>query len=915
MKNRYLLLVVLLLTGTLLRAQSVRGRVTDTNAQPVPGASVTATGTNRGTSTDANGTYAFTLDPGTYTLRVSAVGFETVNVPVTITTGEVATADVQLAEGATALQEVAVIGSRAATARTNTETPAPVDIISTRELTLTGQVEPTQMINFVAPSFNSSRQTLADGTDHIDPATLRGLGPDQVLVLVNGKRRHNQALINVNGTVGRGSVGTDLNAIPVSAIQRIEVLRDGASSQYGSDAIAGVINVVLKKDPGTSVNAQLGQQYAGDGRLAQVAASQGFKLGREGYLTAALDLRSRQGTNRAGGYTGPVYVNWTTVTDLALRQQRYAEDQARIRQNGFDLSNNIQVGNSAVDNVGLMFNGGVPLGQRTEFYFTGGYNYRRGRAAGFYRYPYQTSQIIPELYPNGFLPQIHSTINDRSVLVGVNGETASGWRWDVSNVYGGNAFRYDVRNTNNASQYALGAQAPTEFYAGTLVFNQNTFNAGVSRDFGEQVGLQTFNVAAGAEYRLDNYQIKPGEEASWRNYDPASGRAGGAQVFPGFQPVNAVNATRNVLGAYLDLESDVTQRLLVNVAGRFEQYSDFGGNFAGKLALRYKFADAFSLRGSLSNGFRAPSLHQRSYSAISTVFSSVNGQLQPRQQGTFPNGSVIAQAFGIPSLTAERSNNLSLGVTSRPARWLSLTVDAYQIDIRNRIVLTGQFNRGTSTVGQQVAQILDAAGQQEVNAAIFFTNAVNTRTQGLDLVLTASPRLRRGSVEFTLAGNLNRTEVQGEPRVSERLPSDVFGNVLFNRQERARLELAQPRSKFTFGTNYRVGKFGAYLRVTRFGEVASYDPTNPVLDEVYSPKVLTDLSVNYRLTNALTLTLGANNLFDVYPDKISNTRAPSPTSTAPTLDNTSFGRFVYPRAATQFGFNGGYYFVNVGVNF
>jgi iron complex outermembrane recepter protein len=895
------------------RATKVSGKVSDPSGSGIPGASVSVAETVQGTITDANGLYSLQLNPGSYKLRFSFIGYETKVQEVTVGTEPVAL-DVSLEESVTSLSEVVVVGSRSTTVRTNIETTVPVDIITSKELQSTGQIEPTQMINLVAPSFNSARQTVADGTDHIDPATIRGLGPDQVLTLVNGKRRHNQALINVNGTVGRGSVGTDLNTLPTAAIERIEVLRDGAASQYGSDAISGVINVVMKKEAGTSANAHWGRQYAGDGRNLTFGLYHGLKVGKKGIISAAVDLRFRGATNRAGDYTGPVYTRWDNVADLALRQQRYAQDQALIRQNNFDVSKNMLIGNSAVNNYGGMLNGSIPLGAKTSFYFTGILNYRQGEAAGFYRYPFQTTQVISELYPNGFLPRINSTIWDRSWLMGVSGEFGNGWRWDLSNVYGGNSFRFDVDNSNNASQFALGRNAPTSFYAGQLGFNQNTADFSVAKDFGKQMGLTSFNVASGLNFRIDNYSIQAGEDASWQNVAPTSGRVGGAQVFPGFQPANEVGQNRTVLGAYVDLESDLTKNLLVNLAGRFENYSDFGSNFAGKLSARYKFAEAFSLRAAVSNGFRAPSIHQRYFSAVSTVFVSVAGQLEPRQQGTFRNDGPVAAAFGIPSLKAERSTNLSVGVTSQIAKSVTLTVDLYQIDIADRIVLTSSFVRGTSGTGLQIAQILDGAGQRDVNSAIFFTNAVNTRTRGLDLVLSASPQLGQGTLGITLAGNLNRTEVQGTPQISATLPPDQFGNQIFNRQERARLELAQPRSKFTLGLNYRLNKFSTNLRLTRFGQVETYDPADPRLDEVFSPKVVSDLSVSYKVAKFLQVVLGANNLLDVYPDKLQKIQALTATNTV-ALDNSSFGRFVYSRNATQFGFNGGYYYVSLNANF
>jgi iron complex outermembrane receptor protein len=896
-------------------AQNLRGKVSDANSgQSLPGVAVLVENTTQGTSTDNIGNYNLTLQPGTYRIQFSFIGYTTQTKEVTITTSDV-TINVSLIESTLSLNDVVVVGSRSTQIRSSVETVAPVDIISSRDLQATGQIEPTQMISMVAPSFNSARQTVSDGTDHIDPATLRGLGPDQVLVLLNGKRRHNQALINVNGTVGRGSVGTDLNTIPSSAIERVEVLREGASSQYGSDAIAGVINVVLKKDTGAAVNLHAGQFYEGDGKNAQLGLYKGFRIGKSGIISAAADLRFREGTNRAGTYTGPVYVNWNGSSDLAVRQDRFTQDEALIAQKGFSRENNMQIGNSAVNNFGGMLNGSLPISPKTEFYFSGVLNYRLGNAAGFYRYPYQTSQVITDIYPNGFLPEIHSTLLDKSFSVGARGELGEGWRWDLSSVYGGNSFRFDIENSNNASQFALAAAAPTKFYAGTLQFNQSTTDLGISKDLGTQMGLKSFNVAGGLTYRIDNYQIAAGEEASYRNYDPASGKAGGAQVFPGFQPANAVNENRTVTAGYLDVETDLNDRLLLNAAGRYEHYSDFGGNVAGKLSARFKFADFLSLRGTISNGFRAPSIHQRYFSAISTVFVSVPNQgLQPRQQGTFRNDGPVAQAFGIPSLTAERSVNYSLGLTSQPASNVNITVDAYQIDIKDRIVLTGQFQRGSSAAGQQTAQILDAAGQQEVQAAVFFTNAVNTRTQGIDVVISTDYKLAAGKLTLTLAGNLNKTEVRGDPKVSATLPNDIFGSILFNRQEKGRLEWAQPRSKFTLGFNYRLGRLGTMLRVTHYGVVKAFDPSDPRLDEDFGAKAITDLNFSYQASDFLRITIGANNLFNVYPDKQAVTQYPTATSTT-SVDNSSFGRFVYSRNATQFGFNGGYYFIGLAATF
>ena len=867
----------------------LRGTVKDANGLPMAGASVILEGTKKGTVTDASGNYEFKVSPGTYTLVISYVGVVTQRKQVTVAAGS-KSEDVFEMQNSGDLNRVIVVGSRSSISRSRTQTPVPVDVISNRELNMTGQVEPTQMLNFVAPSYNSSRQTVADGTDHIDPATIRGLGPDQTLVLINGKRRYNTALLNVNGTIGRGSVGTDLNAIPAAAIDRVEVLRDGASSQYGSDAIAGVINIALKKNTtGTTLYTHWGQQYEGDGDVLQFGLNKGMNLGKQGgYFNISGDIRHRDPTNRSGDYTGTVYTN-----DVPL-------DEQVIAQRGFSRKNNMHIGNSEISNYGALVNMGYPFKKNLQFLLTAGYNYRDGKAAGFYRYPKQTTQVIKELYPDGFLPEINSIIRDKYVTVGFEGKIGSNWNWDISEAIGGNSFRFDVSNSNNASQYALKETAPTEFYAGKLLFSQYTTNLNISRDFGANMGLKSFNLAAGAEYRSDNYSIEEGEPASYLNYEPSSGKVGGAQVFPGFQPANAVDEKRNVYGAYVDIETDITDKLLLNGAGRYEHYSDYGSSFAGKFAFRYQLFDQLAIRGAVSNGFRAPSMHQRYFSAISTVFIQTSSGLQPFQQGTFRNNSLVAQAFGIPSLDAETSTNYSLGLTSRLANnKLSITVDGYLIDIDNRIVLSSSFRRFNAPEAPAVDNILDQYPElNDVSAVIFFTNAIDTRTQGIDAVVSFVDKLGNGQFSLTAAANFNKTNVQGEADVST-ITDPALQARLFARDEEGRIEEAQPRHKVSINFNYRVGKATFNVRSTRFGKVATRDPGNPALDEFFSPKTVTDASISYKLKNFVNITIGANNIGNTYPDKLQH------------FANTGEGRFVYSRNATQFGFNGGYYYTSL----
>ncbi len=876
-------------SNAIAQTSSLRGSVRDANGLPMAGASVILDGTKKGTVSDASGNYELKVAPGNYTLIVSYVGVVTQRKQVSVSAGSASENNFDM-ENSGDLNRVIVVGSRSSISRSRTQTPVPVDVITNRELNLTGQVEPTQMINFVAPSYNSSRQTVADGTDHIDPATIRGLGPDQTLVLVNGKRRYNTALLNVNGTVGRGSVGTDLNAIPASAIDRVEVLRDGASSQYGSDAIAGVINIVLKKNiTGTTLYTHWGKQYEGDGVVRQLGINKGMHLGKKGgYFNISGDIRHRDPTNRSGDYTGTVYTN-----DVPL-------DEQVIAQRGFSRKNNMHIGNSEISNYGVLVNMGYPFKKDVQFLLTAGYNYRDGKAAGFYRYPKQNTQVITELYPDGFLPEINSIIRDKYLTAGFEGKLASKWSWDISQALGGNSFRFDVTNSNNASQFALKETAPTEFYAGKLLFNQYTTNLNVSKDIGANMGLKSFNLAAGAEFRIDNYSIEEGEEASYLNYDPPSGKVGGAQVFPGFQPANAVDERRNVFGGYVDIETDITDKLLLNGAGRYEHYSDYGSSFAGKFAFRYQLLDKLAIRGAVSNGFRAPSMHQRYFSAISTVFIQTSSGLQPFQQGTFRNNSTVAQAFGIPSLDAETSTNYSFGLTSKLANnKLSITVDGYLIDIDHRIVLSSSFRRFNAPEAGAVDAILSQYPElNDVSSVIFFTNAIDTRTQGIDAVISFVDKLGNGQFAITGAANFNKTNVQGEARVST-ITDPTLQARLFARDEEGRVEEAQPRHKISINFTYKLAKWTFNVRSTDFGKVATRDPGTSTLDEFFSSKTVTDASMSYKLANLVNITIGANNLGDTYPDKLKH------------FANTAEGRFAYSRAATQFGFNGGYYYTSL----
>ena len=934
LKKVTLSLIILFFSIAFAQAQTgtIKGTVRDERG-PLAGASVTVN--NKGTTTNENGEYQLKVTPGKHTVSFTYAGFQLFTKQVIVSANETASADVVMSSSVTG-EEIVLVGSRS-TGRSKLATPVPVDVIPVAQvINEIGQVDLNQILNFIAPSFQSSRQTVADGTDHLDPAQLRGLGTDQVLVLINGKRRHQSALVNVNGTINRGQVSTDLSAIPASAIDRIEILRDGAAAQYGSDAIAGVINIVLKKktgilEAGVSYGAYItkyAKNYAlykiqnksddpnvkvTDGNTFQGSLGYGFNIGK-GYLTLNGEYIDRGPTNRTGTYTGRVYPNVSGADrDDSIMAAR------GTNRNTFDL----HAGNSKMKSGSIFYNFGIPAGTNGEFYIFGGYSKKKGTAAGFYRYPsgipgnattYQTNVFA--ISPNGFLPDIHTDIMDFSTAVGFKTKFNQ-WNFDISNNYGINNFDFSVENSLNYTQFANAGNMQTSFDAGGLKFYQNTVNADASRKYAVLDGL---NVAAGLEYRIDGFGIKSGEEASYKNYDVSSKAASGAQVFPGFINTIGDNRTRNVQAVYVDLEQDFTKSFLLTGAGRYEHYSDFGSTFNYKFSSRYNIGDRFSLRGSVSSGFRAPSMQQKYYAKTNTLFISQGGSLVPVQAGTFTNDSQLAGLLGIPKLTEEKSHSYSVGFTAKPFSGFEITVDAYQINIKNRIIYTNNFNGNTSA---QIKSILDAAGAQ---TAAFFTNAIDTKAKGLEAVFSYSKKfMKNQSLRATLAMTFIDNEVKkdgnGKPIIHASdilLNGGQIGNY-FNREDQSRVEVANPKNKISFTINYKYSKFGVLLRFVNFGKVTYLDPSiNPdstqkfpvnlftgqkeTLDQTFSAKTVTDLSLSYEVTKSLIATVGANNLFNVYPDQQYHS------------GNQSLGRFLFSRRVGQQGFNGAYYFARLKLN-
>ena len=875
---------------------------------PLAGASVMV-GTN-GVVTDESGRYSINVNPGRRSVTVNYVGYLSQTSTIQVGQGETVTLDFNLQANAN-LSEVVVIGSRSSP-RTQLSSAVPVDVIDIAKLAESApQVSLNQILNYAAPSFTSNTQSLGDGTDHIDPASLRGLGPDQVLVLINGKRRHTSSLVNVNGTFGKGTVGTDLNSIPVSAIEKIEILRDGASAQYGSDAIAGVINIILKKTVNQLNFSVNGGQYStksngenfSDGKSVQVALDYGLPIGEKGgFINFAGSYDYREPTNRSGEYQGAIY---QTYPGGANKTDSFLQATGTTRR---DYS--LVVGQSQLRSGQFFYNASLPVSNNAEIYTFGGLGYRKGLSPGFYRYPNNPRNVI-DIYPMGFLPYIGSDIYDRSVAMGIRGKS-NDWDIDFSNTYGQNQFMFGVENSLNAS---LLKASPTSFNAGGPKFTQNTINLDISRPFNWLAGT---NVAFGSEYRFERYQLIPGAENSYTNYGTArqvgidgngdpilipdpkgpintlfgpdgSPRAGGSQVFPGFRPENAVNASRNSIAAYADVEFNFTAQFMADAAVRFENYSDFGSTTNGKLALRYKVTDKIVLRASGSTGFRAPSLQQRYYANTATVFSDG----VPNDVGVFPNNSRAAKLVGIPSLVPEKSKAVSAGITGDLGA-VKFTIDGYITRIDDRVIYTDQFSGsnapGASDADKELYQILL---QANATRAQFFANAINTETKGIDVVISYSKTLGSGQFRADLSGTISKTKQVGDIRTSELLKGKE--NIYFSNSNKVYLENAVPNEKANLSLNYNIKGFNIFLRNNYFGGVT--EPTNILENQQkFDPRVVTDISLGYKITPQVSVTIGSNNVLDVYPEKIS------------VAANSGSGQYIYSRGATQFGFNGRYIF-------
>jgi iron complex outermembrane receptor protein len=780
------------------------------------------------------------------------------------------------------LDEIIVTGTRVK-GRTVLDSPVPVDVLSAHDLARTGAVagELGQALQSLAPSFNFPRQSNSGGADHVRAAQLRGMSPDQVLVLVNGKRRHTSAIVNLESKIGKGTTPVDFNSIPLNAIKRIEVLRDGAGAQYGSDAIAGVINIILDDSAsGGEASLSYGEnitsfkptnQKLRDGQTTVAQLKQGFALG-SGFVDVGAEFRHRGSTNRAGFDGGGFYISDTdSAPNLALLGQR-----------------NFAPGDGDAKDKDIWYNLRLPLASGAEFYSFATYDHRDSLGAAFFRYPDSPSNQIA-VYPNGYRPQTTGINKDLSIVGGLSGK-ASVWSWDSSLTYGQNKFDYGLQHSLNAS---LGPTSPTTFKIGDFKFDQLTLNLDATRQI--DAGLnQPLDLAVGAEYRHEKYRTGAGDPASYAA-GPFTDFYAGAQAGPGLTPADEADASRTVGSVYGDLSLHPSNAFLVDLAGRFEHYNDFGNAVAGKLSGIYNLTPAFALRGAVSNSFRAPSLSQISYKLTSTSFGN-GGALT--QVLTLPVSSPIARALGAQDLKAEKSVNLSGGFTLQGGEHFSLTADYFHIRVRDRITISERLQ------SVPLATLLQSQfGLVGVEGVNFFTNAVDTKTDGVDIVANYHFDLARGTFKLTGAYSYAKTQIDDVAATPAQLAALDITTPLVGLEERNTLEGAAPKNKAVLTAEWsdprwsllgRLTRYGSATRVFDFGDFGT--PT-----QTYSAKSQLDLQAEYKFTKQLSLAIGADNVLDTYPDLSSD-------------DINYAGNFPYD-VLSPIGMNGAFYYARVGVSY
>ena len=888
----------------------ITGIVKDDEGNPLPGANVVVKGTTIGAQTDFDGNFSIEVPEGNSILSISYIGFKKVEVDIT---GK-STIVVQLEAAAAQLDEIVIVGSRGKP-RTDVDRAVPVDVVEAKELAATGQTDLGQQIQFSSPSFNSAKYGVNGTTNYAEPATLKGMSPDQSLVLINGKRRHQFSTLNLNVSPGLGTIVTDLNSIPTGALNRIEVLRDGAAAQYGSDAISGIVNLNLNKSVGEGTyNGTAGIHKEGDGLTFKHSFNYGFGLGKENsYFNVTLETFTFSGTNRSDTYTGTIYPaapdDYATTGPTA----EFPYDTATPREDrGFYPQGDVVVGNygsNENETYQAFYNAGLPVGSKDwKIYSFGGVSRKDILAFGFFRNPANEARAVRNIFPDGYVPELPGTSVDVSTVVGMDRITQDGWNYDVSLSYGRNYLDLFANQTVNPS---MGSTSPTEFVVGRYDFRQTIGEFNMSKALSE-----TFNLAFGTQYRTDRFLLGQGSPESFLVGPLASeGKDIGSSGRPGIADLDENDLSRSNTAVYIDVEKDFSEKFLLGAALRYENYSDFGGNISGKLAGRYKLTDNFAIRGSYNRGFRAPSVAQIG-NRVNT--STVQNDVIVITKQVSSDDERLAQ-LGVEDPQAEISNNYNLGVTAKLfGGKLLFTADAFQIDIDDRIVITERLNTGDFPA---VAALFPEA--REIR---FFTNAISTKTTGLDIVAAYKETFtEKSNFSGSLALTLNKTEVQSQKAAPAELTAGGDPDFkLLGEVATQLIEVAQPRYKLLANLNYNTGRFGFTGRLTHFGEVQaasgglSLEDSNVIesdsgtrLVQVFSPKALVDLSVSFRFSDNFTWSIGSNNIFDVYPDKWNNTRD----GFVGQASNYSSGQIPYSRNSNQFGFNGAYYYTGLNVTF
>ena len=793
---------------------------------------------------------------------------------------------------------VIVTGVRGAP-RSALDSPTPIDVFSADDIQQGSPAGVFEAIRYLVPSFNLPSRAGGGTATIIATGGLRGLNPDQTLVLVNGKRRHKTALINSVSSLYNGAAGVDLNMIPSSAIAQIEVLRDGAAAQYGSDAIAGVINVILKDNAeGGEAVISAGQNFdRNDGEYISASINQGFALGETGFLNLTYSYTDRDESNRAIPIADSI--NLYPLLPDGSRDPREASIDRMVTQNygAFPQKSDTFSANMAYEKNGV------------EFYGFGTYGARTSILNWSFRTPTRDVSL-PEVYPNGFRPRLTIIEDDFEVAGGFRGTTEAGWAWDVSSNYGSDITDWENSNGLNAS---LGPSSPTFFEVGRLIASEWTNAIDITKAHPLASGgeLQT---SFGIQHRWENYKVEEGEPASYAAGDyvrppgqPFAGQllAPGSQATPGFQPDDAADASRTNLSAYGELGWTPTEKLFLGAAARYEYFDDDSGDTAiFKVNGRYELTDRLAFRSSYNTGFRAPTLAQQSYSSTTSQFRDLDGdgETELLLLKNLPVNSPAARALGSSPLTPEKSKNFSIGFTATPFDNFNLTVDAYQIDVDDRIAVTTTFSPldpalsadGVTTIGQQIQAILVANNVSSEISGQYYTNAIDTRTKGLDIVATYRLMTDYGDFHFNAGYNKNDAKITGIIDNPEAL--SALGDIeIFDRSKQGAITVALPDSKITLGANWDLGKFSANVRATRFGSYTVLNASNPSADYDVDPAWIADLELGYEFTEAFSLSAGANNIFNEYPDEI---RAPGATS----------GSNMYDTLA-PFGFTGGSWFV------